>query len=76
MRKLAPIIITIIVCAWITFYTGGILIVTKGETSIVANAILFFFAMFSFGVFIAMVWTLIIILREINKEDKDDISKY
>lgn len=76
MKKLAPIIVTIIVCAWTAVYTIGLLMAAQGETSLFGNAVLFLFAIFSSGIFIAMVWTLIIRLREINKEDKDDISKY
>lgn len=76
MKKLAPIIVTIIVCAWTSVYTIGLLMAAQGETSLFGNAVLILFAIFSSGIFIAMVWTLIIRLREINKEDKDDISKY
>ncbi len=77
MKKLAPIIVTIIVCAWIAVYTAGMIIAAKSETSLIGNILLFSVAIISGGTFFAMIWTLIIRLREINKEEKeDDISKY
>ena len=77
MKKIAPIIVTIIVCAWASLYAAGLFAVMKFDATIFERIFVLLAALGFAGFFFAMVWTLIIRLREINKEEKDDdISKY
>lgn len=76
MRKIAPIIITLIVCTAIAGYAIAFLRAAGLDAP----------SFFRFGALAAaigaivlggaMVYTLISRLREIDKEDKDDLGKY
>lgn len=75
MKKIAPFIITILVCGWISIYIG-ILFFASGEAGGIGRVFLGVIGIGMVGVVIAMIYTLIIRIKEIDKEDDDDLSKY
>lgn len=74
MKKLPPIIVTIIFSAYICVYIGMALF-TK-ESSFIGRLFLSAIGIGAVCMLAAMIVTLITRLKEIDKEDKDDLSKY
>lgn len=74
MKRIAPIIITILILAYLSVYLGIALFIK--DTSFIGRAILAVMGIGSVGMMGAMIATLISRLKEISKEDKDDLSKY
>ncbi|MGL5257477.1 MAG: hypothetical protein ACRC76_10570 [Proteocatella sp.] len=76
MKKITPIIITIIVCFFITLYAFGFIMAALTESTLIIKIGAFALALIPIGIIIAMIFTLIERLKEIKEEDKDDLSKY
>jgi len=74
MKRIAPIIVTILVLAYLSIYVS-IAFFMKDE-AFVGKAVLAVMGIGSIAMMGAMIATLISRLKEINKEDKDDLSKY
>jgi len=74
MKRIAPIIVTILVLAYLSIYVG-IAFFMKDE-AFVGKAVLAVMGIGSIAMMGAMIATLISRLKEISKEDKDDLSKY
>jgi len=74
MKKLAPIIVTILVSGYLCFYIAIAFFIN--DHTLIGSIVVALLGVGSFGVLVAMIYTLIIRLKEIDKEDDDDISKY
>jgi hypothetical protein len=74
MKRIAPIIVTILILVYLSFYLG-VAIFTKDNSSI-GKTVLVILGIGSLSMMIAMIATLITRLKEIKKEEKDDLSKY
>lgn len=76
IKKIIPIIITIIICAFVSLYAFAFLIVAFENYLLYERLIALMLALIPIGIIIAMIFTLIERLKEIKEEDKNDISKY
>jgi uncharacterized membrane protein len=74
MKKLAPIIITIFTVLYLGGYAYTLLFLV--EDAGVWRYIMGIIGLVVLGVLCAMIYTLFIRLKEIDKEDDDDLSKY
>lgn len=74
MKRIAPIIVTILILAYLSVYLGIALFVK--DSSVVGRVVLAIIGIGSVSMMGAMIATLISRLKEISKEDKDDLSKY
>lgn len=75
MKKLAPILITILTVIYLGAYAYLLIFIVGREAG--PGGILFaVIGLAVLGVLIAMMFTLRQRLKEIDKEDKDDLSKY
>ncbi len=75
MKKIAPILITLITVTYMGGYAYLLLFGLKEVTGVV-RLFISIIGLLVLGVLMAMVYTLIIRLKEIDKEDHDDLSKY
>lgn len=76
MKRIVPIIVTIIICGYTAFYAFGLFMVALTEGSFFVKVLTFLIGLIPVGVIIAMLFTLKERLKEIKEEDKDDLSKY
>ncbi|MGB5822728.1 MAG: hypothetical protein WBH44_01530 [Proteocatella sp.] len=76
MKRIIPIVLTILVCLFTSFYAFGLFFISLEESFFLAKLFTFMLALIPIGIIIAMVFTLIERLKEIKEEDEDDISKY
>lgn len=77
MKKVAPIIIVLIISNILLFYLLSIIIVAVLANNIFLSVILGCFALAILGLIVAFIITLRSRLKEIDKEDEeDDLSKY
>lgn len=78
MKKLAPIVITAILIGYLAFYLWIPFSLTDGPEPWFGKIITAAVGAGAVGMMTAAVYTLIIRLKEIDKEekDKDDLSKY
>ncbi len=74
MKKVAPIIVTILTVLYLGGYAYALLFLTDGMG--VGRIIMGIVGLVILGVLCAMIYTLIVRLKEIDKEDEDDLSKY
>lgn len=74
MKRIAPIIVTILILAYLSVYLGIALFVK--DSSVIGRVVLAIIGIASVSMMGAMIATLISRLKEISKEDKDDLSKY
>lgn len=74
MKKLTPIIISVITIVYFAMYFIMIFFIDK--TSGFDTVFMVIFGLTGLGFIIAMIYTLMVRLKEIDKEDKDDLSKY
>lgn len=72
MKKIAPIIITMMCSCYLLFVFIGILNTSGGE----GNFIFIVLSISLLSLLVALIYTLIKRLIEIDKENDDDISKY
>lgn len=75
MKKIAPIIITIFAVAYLGV-SGYILLFVDSEDNWSVKLLLVIIGIVVFGILIAMIYTLRQRLKEIDKEEDDDFSKY
>ena len=75
MRKVAPIIITIAVLLLMGAY-AAVLYMAQSEGPGALRVYLLLLIVFIIGIMIAMIGVLRSRLKEIEEEDKDDLSKY
>jgi pilus assembly protein TadC len=73
-KKIAPIIITVIAIGLVSLYLLGFFFALIFTESFALFFILGIFVII--GIMIAIIYTLVERLKEIDKEDKDDLSKY
>lgn len=76
IKKIIPIVITIIICAFASLYAFAFLILAFENSLFLEKLITIMLALIPLGIIIAMIFTLIERLKEIKEEDKNDISKY
>lgn len=76
IKKIIPILITIIICAFASLYAFAFLILAFEASLLTETLISLMLAIIPIGIIIAMIFTLIERLKEIKEEDKNDISKY
>jgi hypothetical protein len=76
MKKIAPIIITLLISIYLGFYIWGISFVFSMQIGLINKLLLGLFGLVTLGIFLALFYTLFLRLREIKEEDKNDISKY
>ena len=76
MKRLVPIIVTILICLFASGYAFVFFFASLGETVFVVKALSFAFCLIPLGIVIAMIYTLIERLKELKEEDNDDLSKY
>lgn len=74
MKKVAPIIITVVIAIYLGAYAYVLIVMTKGMGF--ARIILAFFGLVVLGILGALLITLRERLKEIDKEDDDDLSQY
>lgn len=74
MKRVAPIIVTILILAYLSTYLLVALFVK--DNTLIGKAVLGVIGIGSLSMMIAMIITLISRLKEISKEEKDDLSKY
>jgi len=74
MKKAAPIIITAIMTIYLAAYAYVLLFMTKGMG--LGRLVLGLVGLIVLGVLVAVLYTLKERLKEIDKEDDDDLSKY
>ncbi len=74
MKKAAPIIITLIMGIYLSGYAYALLFMTKGMGLV--RVVLGVAGLVVLGVLTALLYTLRERLKEIDKEDDDDLSKY
>ena len=74
MKKAAPIIITLIMAIYLSGYAYVLLFMTKGMG--LGRVVLGIIGLVVLGVLVALLYTLKERLKEIDKEDDDDLSKY
>ncbi len=74
MKKAAPIIITLIMAIYLSGYAYVLLFITKGMG--LGRVVLGIAGLVVLGVLVALLYTLKERLKEIDKEDDDDLSKY
>jgi len=70
------ILISVFVIAWFCVYLLFISLGFQEEAPLVLKLLMFFFGITVAGLIGGMVATLFIRLKEIDKESKDDLSKY
>lgn len=75
MKKLAPIIVTIVVSGYIIIYIG-LFFFSSEEVEGFEKILLGALGVGAVIMLVLMIYTLIIRLKEIDKEDDDDLSKY
>ncbi|MCK8058649.1 MULTISPECIES: hypothetical protein [unclassified Fusibacter] len=76
MKKAIPVIISIIMISYFTLYLIIPLSVFGDGTAWIEKALVLLIPTIGLGFIAAIIYTLIIRLKEIDKEDKDDLSKY
>lgn len=76
MKKIVPVIITIIVICYLMLYLLLPLSLFGEGEPIFAKVLVIGMAAIAAGMIVAMISTLITRLKEINKEDEDDLSQY
>jgi len=78
LKKLAPIVITAILIGYLAFYLWIPISLTQGSEPWYGKILAATVGAGAIGMITAAVYTLIIRLKEIDKEekDKDDLSKY
>lgn len=74
MKKFAPAIITLFVSLYISLYIAMFFLIEKQNVE--ERLFLGFMGLAAFGLLIALVRTLIIRFKEIDKEEDNDLSKY
>lgn len=74
MKKAAPIVITLIMAIYLGGYAYVLLFMTKGMG--IGRIVLGVSGLVVLGVLMALLYTLRERLKEIDKEDDDDLSKY
>lgn len=75
-KKIAPIIVTIIIIIFVVIQFSGIIATLFSVNSTFTFCIMLFFLICALSVIGAVLYTLYERIKEINKEDDDDLSKY
>lgn len=76
MKKLVPVVITVILISYLAFYLWIPIQVFKTSEPFIGKVIGSAVGAAAIGMIVAAIYTLVVRLREIDKEDKDDLSKY
>lgn len=78
MKKLAPILIVILVCIFMISYLFGMIAIAFAVKNIWVSILLGIVALCILGGIVGIIVTLLARLKEIDKEveEKDDLSKY
>lgn len=76
MKKIAPVIVTIIMVSYLAFYLWLPFGITQKAEPFMGKAVLVAIFAGAVGMIVAVVYTLILRLKEIDKEDDNDLSKY
>lgn len=76
MKKVAPIIITLLLITYALLYLLVPIAVFKGDEPLLAKAFVLIIPAFALAFMGALIYTLFIRLKEIDREDKDDLSQY
>ncbi|MFP4698585.1 MAG: hypothetical protein ACLFMO_07750 [Eubacteriales bacterium] len=75
-KKVAPIIITIIMVSFTSLYLFGLIFSLEFAKDPISYFFMILGAFIVIGFIIALIYTLNQRLKEIDKEDDDDLSKY
>lgn len=75
-KKIAPIVIVALLSFYLIGYLGVIFLGILSKAPIMVTVLLTVLAVAIAGALIALIYTLVTRLREIDKEDDDDLSNY
>jgi uncharacterized membrane protein len=76
VKKVAPVVIVIFICGYLVAYLIALMVGMMSGVPWVAKIGLFFGGFVIVSIITALIYTLVDRLREIEREDKDDLSKY
>jgi hypothetical protein len=76
LKKLIPIVITVILISYLAIYLWLPLSIFDKAEPFAVKVFISALGAGAAGMIAAVIYTLIIRLKEIDKEDKDDLSKY